>query len=805
MQWLALIFSLIFATPLLAQTGEATVYGTVVTNGSAAPLQFATVAVMGNATDAVALGALTDNSGYFEIAGLGVGNYTITVSLAGYAPSQTSVLVFAGNDNYDLGTLALAAATQVEEITVIGQQQNAAPTLDSRVYNLADNIAQATGSVADVMRTLPGITLEQDGRVQLRGSDRVVILIDGKQSSLTGFGNQAGLDAIPAVGIESIEIINNPSSQFDANGMAGVINITYRKEKALGLTGDVGLTGAVGALTKRKDDLPTDLGSFSSNPKAIPSTNLTYNTEDKRYFFNAQAFMREGLPNNEFTSRFYDDGRITYSQVPENRKQIQGIISSGMDWAIDANNQFTVSTLLDYESHEDNAEVPFIDGRLNQRYRFWFWREEEDTSNFNLNAAYEHKFREPGHELSASMQFTYGNEDEDYFLNDRSAIRSSTDEFHLKATTYTLPLQIDYIKPTRTGRVETGAKYQQRKIPVTYDVVRGKDSIIYQGLGDESEWGEDVYSVYANLVHETPNYGIEGGVRVEQTDVYYQLAAANIYYPTSDSYDYFKVYPNLRFSLNLNESSRVAAYYSSRVDRPGEQELRIFPKYDDPEILKVGNPYLRPQFTNALELAYEQQWADGSFIFSVYHRDIDDTFIRVFDIDNSNPNYSILNRIYQNVGNSTNDGIELILTQDVQEFWKLSASVNLYQVEVEQYSTQLLFPYVRPFTVAESADDTWNLNMNNQFELPYDIRLQVSLTYYAEKNYAQGQEAARSSLDVGMNKPILQGRGELVFSVTDLFNKFGIQQNIAGNGFDAVYQNFFETQVVSLGLRYNLQ
>ncbi len=795
---------LLLSNTVLAQ-GDATVFGTVINSISSEPLPFVTVTIQTETAGAQPLGALTDSTGYFEISGLAAGNYALAATLAGFEPAASSVLVFAGNDNYDLGTLALnISSTGVEEITVTGQQSNAVPTLDTRIYNLNDNVAQATGSLADVMRTLPGITVEQDGRIQLRGSDRVVILIDGKQSSLTGFGNQAGLDSIPAGNIQSIEIINNPSSQFDATGMAGVINITYKEDDTQGLTGDIGLTAGVGQLSKRKDDLPTDLGSFSNNPKVIPSVNLAYNTDEFRYYFNLEAFLREGLPNNEFTTRFYDDGRITYSQVPENRKQGQGILNAGMDWNIDENNLFTLSTVIDYESHEDNAEVPYIDGSSMQRYRFWFWREEEDTGFFNLNANYEHRFREPGHQISGSVQYTVGNEDEDYFLNDRSAIRSSTDVFHLKATTHTLPAQIDYVKPLKNGRVEIGAKYQHRRLPVTYDVERGVASIIYQGLGDWSEWGEDVYSGYANLVRETPVWGIEGGVRIEQTDVYYDLAPENIYYPTSDAYDYLKVYPNFRVSYNLSDSSKLAAYYTSRVDRPGEQELRIFPKYDDPEILKVGNPYLRPQFTNNLELAYEQLWDSGSFIFSLYQRDIDDPFIRVFDIDASNPRYSIINRLYTNVGHATNEGLELILTQDFADFWEFSGSFNWYENTFDEFNTQLLFPVVRPFTVAATSDDTWNLNLNNQIDLPYDIRMQLSLTYYAAKNFAQGEDAARSSLDLGLRKQVLAGKGEVVFSVTDLFNKFGIRQEIAGNGFDAIYENYYETQVVSLGLRYTL-
>lgn len=804
-----LLIFVIFPVLLQAQDqdqapGVATVFGKVVSNQNGVPLSFVSVNVTRAQASTNPIGTLSDENGYFEIAGLPTGTFSISLSLSGYETASTNVLVFAGNANYDLGTLDLNAVSRaLEEITVTGQQTDAAPSLDTRIYNLDNNIAQSTGSLSDVLRTLPGITVEQDGRVQLRGSDRVVILIDGKQSSLTGFGNQAGLDSIPAAGIASVEIINNPSAQFDASGMAGVINITYKTDDSRGLTGDVGLSYGVGQLSKRKDDLPTDLGSFSNNPKIIPSANLSYNTGSHRYFLNAQVLLQDDLPNNEFTTRFYD-GRVTYSQVPENREQIQGIVNFGMDWNIDEDNLLTLAAVMDYESHQDNAQVPYINGSDGQRYRFWFWREEEDTGFLNLMSNFEHKFQEPGHSLSGSAQYTVGREDEDYFLNDRSALRNASDATHLKATEYTLPLQIDYVKPLSKGRLETGAKYQKRWIPVTYDVERGMDSIIYEGLGDKSEWGEQIWSAYGNLVYETFRFGVEGGLRFEKTEVYYDLPAENIYYPGSDSYDYFKVYPNFRFSYTLNDSSKLALYITNRVDRPGEAELRIFPKYDDPELLKVGNPYLRPQFTRNIELAWEQLWDTGSLIFSIYQRDIEDPFIRVFDIDYSNPEYNIVNRIYQNVGSASNEGFEIIATQDVTDYWSFSGSINWFENEVDRYETTLLFPAPRPFIVNQSSADTWNLNLNNQINLPYDIRMQLSYTYYAERNFSQGKEAARSSLDIGLTKAAFNNRGEVVLTVTDMLNKFGIRQDIDGNGFKAIYENYFESQVVSFGLRYNI-
>jgi outer membrane receptor protein involved in Fe transport len=652
------------------------------------------------------------------------------------------------------------------------------------------------------MRGLPGITVDQEDRVLLRGSDRVTILVDGKPSSLTGFGNQSGLDSIPAGSIESIEIINNPSSRYDSAGMAGIINIVYKREQDTGFHIDAGISIGTGLLSKRKADLPTDLGSFSRNPKITPSVNIVNNTDDMNSFLQAEVLYQDDLPNNEFTTRFYDDGRVVNSQVPENREQVHYIVNGGFDKYLDADRTLSFSSIIDFETHTDVAQVPFINGLTQELNRYWFWREEVDTGYVNLNLSYEREFPVPGHQYSVSMHYTRGWEDEAYFLNEVSPVRTGTDATHLVAEENTLPIQFDYIRPLRRGRLEAGARLQKRWIPITYDVVPGQGSIIYPGLGNWSEWGENIYAAYANYVHEKERYDIEAGFRLEQTDVYYDLPQENIYYDRSDSYDYFEVYPNVRLTYNINDSDRMSVHYNSRVDRPGEPELRIFPKYDDPELLKVGNPYLRPQFTKTFEVAYERLWDSGSIIASLYHRNIDDPFTRVFAIDPTNTNYDIVNKIYQNVGSGSNAGVELIFTQDISSAWELSGSLNVYDNVVDADVVTLLFPVQRPFVVERSADNTWDAKLNNQFEFANGVRVQVSLVYYAEKNIAQGIQAARSSIDFGISKPVFDDRGELVLSVVDLLNDFGIKQTIAGASFNAIYENYYETQVVSLGLNY---
>ena len=131
------------------------------------------------------------------------------------------------------------------------KEEEISEKMDKKTYSLKDNISQSGGSVLQALQNLPSITV-QDGKVQLRGNNKVIVLIDGKQTALTGFGNQSGLDNIPSSAIEKIEIINNPSSKFDANGNAGIINIIYKKNKIEGFNGKLGLTGGIGSLWERK-------------------------------------------------------------------------------------------------------------------------------------------------------------------------------------------------------------------------------------------------------------------------------------------------------------------------------------------------------------------------------------------------------------------------------------------------------------------------------------------------------------------------------------------------------------------------
>lgn len=261
-----LLLSIIPAAEISAQ-GSATISGRVTDQVADKPLPYATVTLNTKAENTIIAGTITREDGIFILNNISSGEYKINVSYIGYKDITTEILLGSLNLNYDIGKIELSPdVEELKEVRIVGERDIISQGMEKKTFNIDENIAQSGGSVLKAIQNLPGITVDPDGIVYLRGSDKVTILMDGKQSSLTGYGNQKGLDNIPASNIESIEIINNPSAKYDAKGLAGIINIIYKKEKQTGLSGEFGLSAGVGELNQRRKNLPGIMKKIQLHP-----------------------------------------------------------------------------------------------------------------------------------------------------------------------------------------------------------------------------------------------------------------------------------------------------------------------------------------------------------------------------------------------------------------------------------------------------------------------------------------------------------------------------------------------------------
>jgi outer membrane receptor protein involved in Fe transport len=793
-----IIFIVLSTTFYSAQTKSVTISGQIKDKALKTALSYVNVIIKTEKDSIFVSGAATNEEGRFKLSNIKSGNYFLEIAYLGYATKKQNLFVGQLTEYLDIGTIELETnSTALGEVNIISSQDEVNSKMDKKTFSLKDNISQSGGSVLQSMQNLPGVSV-QDGKVQLRGNDKVAILIDGKQTALTGFGNQAGLDNIPASAIERIEIINNPSAKFDANGNAGIINIIYKQNKQEGFNGKIGLAGGLGSLWLRKENLPNIRPQYMTTPKINPSLSLNYLKNKVNVFFQGDYLYTETLNKNEFVERSYNDGTIIRQQLKRNRNTTFITTKAGVDWQLNDNNTFTVSGLFGSEKIIDNGDQPFFNSDLSERKRLWQFLEDELKTTVIASIAYQHKFIQAGHLLNIGYNYTFHREDEKYFFDNILPTYSGKDAFKLLSDEQVSDINMDYIKPLKYGRIETGLKFRKRDIPTNMQFFPGINSPLDTNAGGAATYKELIPALYGTYVFESKNWEAEMGLRIENVGLQYQVNPNHNTYK-SDGYNYTQPFPNLRFAYKINDNNKISLFYNRRVDRPNEVDIRIFPKYDDAEIIKVGNPALKPQFTNSIELAYKTNWNKGYFYNALYHRIADGTITRISSTVNGS---NLIYAIFQNVNKSFNTGIEMIMSQEVSKWYGFNLNLNAYHNQIDAFTVENKYPVLNTFTAAKQEIISGNLKLNNQLHLPKNFEAQLSAIYLAPDIIPQGKIAARFSLDLGIKKAIQKGKGEIFLNATDLLNTMIIKKDIQGSNFKYTSTDYYETQVVRMGYTY---
>lgn len=790
----ALIFSIISQLSL-AQTGLVTISGIVKDKNKKTPLPYVSVVLKQSKDSAFVIGTITGEDGLFTLNNIKPGDYYFELSYTGYLKLRKAVFVGRLTDFLDEGVFELEEDSKtLSEVEISAKQDEVNSKMDKKSYSVDDNSSQSGGSVLQAMQNLPGVSV-QDGKIQIRGNDKIIILIDGKQTAITGIDGQSGLDNLPASSIERIEIINNPSAKYDANGNAGIINIIYKKEKKDGFNGKVGLAGGLGALWEKKANLPGIRPQYTATPKINPSLSLNYRKNKYNLFFQGDYLFTETLNKNEFVTRTYDDGTIIKQQLKRNRNTGFTTLKAGMDYNLNAYNSFTVSGLFGSEKIIDNGDQPFYNTDYSEQLRLWRFLEDELKTTVIASAAYQHKFKQAGRLLNIGFNYTFHREDEKYFFTNTLPTFEGKDAFKLLSDEHISDLNIDYIKPHKFGRFETGLKFRKRNIPTNMQFFPGLNSPIDSNAGGWATYKELIPALYGTYVYENRKFEAEAGLRVEYVNLKYDVNPNHNTYK-SDGYNYAQPFPNIRLAYKINTNNRISLFYNRRVDRPNEVDIRIFPKYDDAEIVKVGNPALKPMFTNSIELSQKTTFKKGYLYTALYHRFADGTITR---LSVTVPGSKVIYAIFQNVNKSYNTGVELIFSQTPVKWYTYTLNLNAYRNQIDAFTVVNKYPEVNTFSAAQQEMISGNAKLNNILKLKRQFDLQISLMYLAPDIIPQGKIAARFSLDLGLKKSVKKGKGEWFLNATDLLNTMVIRKDITGQGFTYISTDYYETQVVRLG------
>jgi len=781
-----------------AQTASVTISGMVKDKKTKVALPYTNVVLKTLKDSTFVSGTITSEEGSFSFAGIQPNDYLLEISFTGYTSKKQQLFVGSLSPFLDAGVIELEEDIEtLEGILVEARPDHVDEKMNKKVYSVGDNLSQSGGSVLQVMQNLPGVTV-QDGKIQLRGNEKIVVLIDGKQTALTGFGNQTGLDNIAASSIEKIEIINNPSSKYDSNGNAGIINIIMKKDKQDGLHGKIGLATGLGSLWIRKENLPTIRPQYQFTPKTNPSFSINYRKKKVNVFAQADNLYTQTLNKNEFVTRMYEDGNVIQQQLKRNRNTNFFTSKLGLDWQISEQNTLTFSGLFGSEKIIDRGDQPFFNVDLSQRLRLWQFLEDELKTTVMATTAYQHKFKQAGHLLNIGFNYTFHREDEKYFFDNILPTFIGKDAFKLLSDEHVADFNVDYSKPLKYGKLEGGFKFRQRGIPTNMQFIPGDNSPLDVNAGGWATYRETIPALYGNYVFENKKWEAEMGLRVEYVKLQYQVNPNHNTYK-SDGYDYTQPFPNLRFAYKINDAHKLSFFYNRRVDRPNEVDIRIFPKYDDAEIIKVGNPALKPQFSSAFELGYKTNWAQGYLYLATYHRSTTGTITRISSIV---PNSNLIYAVFQNVNQSYQTGSEMVFSHDIAKWYSFNINANAYYNQIDAFTVENLYPVPHTFSAEKQTLFSGNIKWNNTFHLGRGFDGQLTAIYLAPDIIPQGKMAARFSLDAGLKKTLQKGKGEIFLNVTNLLNTMVIQKEIQGNGFVYKSSDYYETQVIRFGYNY---
>ena len=572
-----------------------------------------------------------------------------------------------------------------------------------------------------------------------------------------------------------------------------------KKEEQNGLNGKVGLSTGLGALWVRKENLPGIRPQYKATPKINPSLSLNYRKKKINLFLQVDNLYTEALNKNEFVTRTYDDGTVIDHQLKRNRNTNFFTSKAGFDWFINDYNTLTVSGFFSQESLKDYGDQPFYDGNNGENLRLWQFLEDEVLTAATASVAYDHKFQQPGHKLNIGFNYTFDRENERYFFTNTRPSFIVKENFHILADQKVADFTLDYTRPMKHGLLETGMKFRRRTIPTDMQFnPSATNSVLDTGADGLATYKETIPAVYGNYTYEVKKLEAEIGLRVEYVDLQYDVDPNHNTYQ-SDGYDYFQLFPNSRLTYKINDSNKLSVFYNRRVDRPDEVDIRIFPKYDDAEIIKVGNPALRPQFTNSFELGFKNGWNTGYFYGALYHRISEGTITRVATtVDNTNLIYNIS----QNAGKSYNTGIEVVISQELSNRVNINLNLNGYYNQIDAFIVVNQYPIENTFTADEQEIYSGNIKLNTNFKFGKNTEAQLTAIYLAPDIIPQGTINSRFSLDLGIKKSIQNGKGELFLNATDLLNTMIIRKEINGNNFSYTISDYYETQVIRFGYSY---
>lgn len=773
---LLLLFSILIASTisLLGQPGgNGKISGRIVDSASKAPIEYATISLFTKGNKKPINGATSNTSGQFTIIGVGIGDYTLLVESIGYKSfSFANVALAKKNGNFDCGDISLLkSSSTLKEVTVTapGLIEN---KIDKIVFNAEKDLTSQGGVATDILKKLPQVSVDIDGNVELAGSNSIRFLINGKPSS--AFGNNIAdvLQSIPASQIKSIELITNPGAKYDAEGLGGIINIILKSNTARGINGSLSLTAGTRQengsfnFNARQGDFGINAfvsgnlrpaANTPSNSQRLSSDTLA-KTDVSLYQDGNYEFKRHGLQSGlgfdwTYKKRNNFSGSLSYSQFGN---EGVGVIDQSQVTAEAANNQNIISEIATVNHSENKFRFHTLDGSLN--YKRTFAKEDQEL-NFSVNTSFGHT-----NITSASYQL----------LQPQDSLFFGTNSNN-PGTERETEIQLDYTQPFSKNIIAgVGGKISLRDINSGSDVYSfqnaPKEYLYDSSLSNYLNYNQKVYAVYAEISFPVSNlFNAKIGTRYERTNInsFYSNAQQQV---ASPGYNTFV--PSIFFSRKIGDKHTIKLSYSKRIERPDYRDLNPFINTSDPKNITMGNPYLRPELGNRVELGYTYD-ADkiGTFSATAFYREnIDDIqpYIVYYPTltvgDTTYTNIAVTTN--QNIGTEKNFGVSLF--SDLHVTSKLTVRTNIFMFG--RHTINIIDQGYN------SNSFNYRININAAYQFKNNFACEFFGNFNSARNEAQGKYPSFTSYSIAMRKQIWNKKGSIALTATNPFNQYVTQK-----------------------------
>ena len=731
------------------------------------PVDYATVSVFKQGSASPFNGISTDAKGAFAINNVPAGDYRVTVDFLGYQKTTIEHVIVGANPATSVlnNVLLQPSSKQLQTVNVVAKAPVIENRIDKMVYNAANDLTSQGGVAIDVLKKVPQVTVDIDGNVELQGNANVRFLINGKPSSIFGASLADALQAIPASQIKSIEVITSPGARYDAAGTGGIINIILKDSKVQGINGSINLAAA----TRREN------GSLNFNAR---KGNVGINA-----FFSGNAQLNTTVLNtsNRTSSDPTTGNKSALAQDGSASSKRSGYQSGlSFNWSITPKDEFTATIGFNHfgnsnagvtnQLQEQYGVSNAILGSLNST--------RTSDSRFNANAidwsvAYKKNFKKEGQ----TLEFLYSSSSSKNTVNYSQVQDYLTGNFPSSGSKANNPgrdretnISLDYVQPvTKTFTIETGVKAVINSLSNTVVTDSLLNDGSYVNNSDQTygfNYRRNIYAGYLSAGFSLFKFlDIKAGLRNEYTTTTADFAGVNI--P-----GYNTLVPSVVFSHKFSDAQSLKLSYNFRIERPDYRDVNPFYDISDPYNISTGNPNLKPEKSNSVELGFNQSFNSGAnfYVGTFIRHNTDDlqaytTFFDVLTINGREYNKVLLTQ-RSNIGTQTSIGGNIFASVPVTD--KFNLRTNIFLISRNNNNPG----------VANVTGFGYRLNLNASYQFPSNIMAEAFGNYNSSQRFLQGTRPQFFFYNFAVRKQFMNKNASIGLQATNPFGLYVNQRSV---------------------------